>query len=85
MGLYDHVFCEVDLPDGKSHQGAFQTKDFEDPYLENYTITKDGRLVKDKRDLNFHGFLNFYTYDDKTDEWREFNAKFTDGKLVEIE
>ncbi len=35
-------------------------------------------------DLNFHGVLEFYDYNVDTKEWREFNAKFTDGKLVEI-
>lgn len=34
-------------------------------------------------DLKFHGFLYFYGFEDGGD-FREFNAKFTDGKLVEI-
>jgi len=35
------------------------------------------------RDLDFHGIFNFYGgY--HTGEWREYNAKFTDGQLVEI-
>ena len=29
-----------------------------------------------------HGYVNFYTSISK--KWYEFNAKFTDGKLVEI-
>ena len=33
-------------------------------------------------DLNWHGYLNFYGGD--REERREFNAKFTDGQLVEI-
>tara|TARA_R110002051_G_scaffold325519_1_gene428461 strand:+ start:148 stop:534 length:387 start_codon:yes stop_codon:yes gene_type:complete len=32
---------------------------------------------------DYHGFVNFYTHD-KNNEWWEFDAKFTDGKLVEI-
>jgi hypothetical protein len=42
MGLYDYVRCEVPLPDG--FEGELQTKDFDCPYLETYTITKAGRL-----------------------------------------
>jgi len=96
MGLFDYVKCEVGLPDGKANDCEFQTKDFDCPYMETYTITAQGRLVHnavrydidppDKRtgsiDMNFHGYLNFYGGDDG--EWREFNAKFTDGQLIEI-
>lgn len=98
MGMFDDVICEVPLPDGKPGK-HFQTKDFECPYLEKYTITAEGRLIHNRPlydidppgtqsgpiDLNFHGILNFYDYDQATGEWREFNAKFTDGKLVSIE
>jgi len=97
MGMFDDVICEAPLPDGKPGKN-FQTKDFECPYLEKYTITADGRLLRDDpwwerpkdqpakpADMNFHGVLNFYGYNTETEEWREFNAKFTDGKLVEIE
>lgn len=119
MGLFDYVRCNVPLPDG--FDGELQTKDFDDAYLETYTITKDGRLmqryVSDRepvpesewkyvgdddplhklwheqskwklifaeRDVNFHGILNFYG-GGGTDEWHEYNAKFTDGTLVSIE
>lgn len=33
---------------------------------------------------NFHGMLQFYTYDSKTMEWWCYEAKFTDGRCVEI-
>ena len=125
MGMFDYVKCDWPLPDGKPTPGdMFQTKDFDEPYMERYTITKEGRLVhhavrtemvpeherpnygkqgyRDANgkvtlwglrgsmravpigdvDLNYHGFLNFYG--GEGDEWREFNAKFTDGQLVEI-
>ena len=109
MGMFDYVDCKAPLPDGKpTPPDLFQTKDFELPYMELYTITGEGRLVhhhveyesvkddtrplgwylkpKSERDidLNFHGTLNFYDYNLKTDESREFNAKFTAGNLVEI-
>lgn len=33
------------------------------------------------RDLDYHGIVNFYGCEG---QWHEYNAKFTDGKLVEI-
>ena len=36
-----------------------------------------------EEDLNYHGWLNFYGNDSKG-EWWEFNAKFTDGVMVEV-
>jgi hypothetical protein len=34
--------------------------------------------------IDFHGVMNFYG-DDKAGGWHEYNAKFTDGRLVSIE
>lgn len=98
MGLFDEVTCEVPLPDGKP-SGVFQTKDFEFPYLEQYTIRADGRLIHHRPlydcdppgtqhgpiDTNFHGLLRFASYNTETKEHRIFVAKFTDGQLVKIE
>lgn len=98
MGMFDDVVCEVPLPDGKPGK-YFQTKDFAAPYLEKYTITAEGRLFRDDpwwqrekgvapappTDMDFHGVLNFYDYDDKMDAWREFNAIFTHGQLEKIQ
>lgn len=45
------------------------------------------RHVKSRHDANFHGVVNFYGSEtDKTGKyvWHEYNAKFTDGNLVEI-
>jgi len=100
MGMFDYVKCEMPLPDGKPTPiDYFQTKEFDCPYLEMYTIRADGRLIHRKPaydcdplgteardiDTNFHGLLNFGSYDVKTKESREFVAKFTDGNLVSIE
>lgn len=41
------------------------------------------RRVPNMVQSDFHGWLNFYDYNEK-DEWHEYNAKFTDGRLVEI-
>lgn len=43
-------------------------------------VTTDERWVDLK---DYHGIVNFYTIDDNN-TWYEFNAKFTDGQLVEI-
>jgi hypothetical protein len=117
MGMFDYVRCDVPLPDGFS--GELQTKDFDCPYMDVYTISADGRLMEryvereepvpesewkyvgsthplekirhehsktkiiyGERDTNYHGWLNFYG--GSADEWHEYNAKFTDGQLVEI-
>ena len=95
MGMYDDVRCEVPLPDG--YEGSFQTKDFECT-LALLTITKEGRLITNgrdgwdfdaadaPRDLEFHGYFNFYDFNLRADpQWREYRAKFTDGQLVAIE
>lgn len=43
-------------------------------------VTKDEQWIE----LNdYHGYVNFYTSVNKI--WYEFNAKFTDGQLVNIE
>jgi hypothetical protein len=72
MGMFDEVICELPLPDGWKHP-VFQTKDFEDPYLDKYVIRADGRLIRKKpwyeceikadTDMNYHGLLRFYSYE----------------------
>lgn len=88
MGMYDSVRIEVPLPgEGEKYRLTedWQTKDFAWPALDVYAITKDGALVAPNgRDMQFHGFLNFYTYT-RDRKWFEYNAKFTDGRLVEIQ
>lgn len=80
--------ANIDEKDG------FQTKDF-DCELAFLYIEDDGKLVRREptwgeieRDdspkiLNFHGWFRFYTLG-KNRDWYEFQAKFTDGRLVEI-
>ncbi len=93
MGLFDNITVECDFPEGEGMR-TFQTKDLE-CYSLDYRITSERRLIRKRRwyvdkndpetdaDLNFHGILNFYAYD-AAGQWREFNAKFTDGTLVSI-
>ena len=48
------------------------------------------KSVPDKlQDTNFHGWVNFYTCNidlqtGSPGKWEEYNAKFTDGMLVEV-
>jgi len=83
MGMYDDITCEHVLPfEPKPRSNSFQTKDF-DRLMDHYTITKDGRLLKREVEVPFHGMLNFYTYT-HDNMWFEYEAKFTDGRLIEI-
>jgi hypothetical protein len=76
MGMFDHITCEhVLLGEPKPKTNFFQTKDF-DCLMDHYTITEDGRLLKDGAEVQFHGSLNFYTYSDD-DIWFEYEARFT--------
>ena len=90
--MFDHVKCEVPLPDGWD-AANLQTKHFgceEDIY----TITSDGRLtrryasdsqdVPEECEIIFHGIFRFYGTD-REKKWHEYAAKFTDGQLVKIE
>ena len=45
MGLYDNVRCRYRLPDPEAQDLEFQTKSIPAPYLNNYEITEDGRLL----------------------------------------
>jgi hypothetical protein len=97
MGLFDYVNSEVPLPDG--YEGELQTKDFDFPFMETYTISKHGRLIHHKPryncdppgdvdrdiDMGFHGYLHFGRWDDEARVSHEYRAKFTDGQLVSIE
>lgn len=93
MGMYDNLMINVDklpLSDVDKKRLAdeqFQTKSFDCTLTEIY-ITDEGELKINRMDeqlvtIPYHGWINFYT--DCEGEWFEFNAKFTDGKLVEIE
>jgi hypothetical protein len=83
MGMYDGITCEHALPfEPKPRGNSFQTNDF-NRLLEHYTITNDGRLLKRKVEVPFHGMLNLHTYTDDN-MWFEYKAQFTDGRLIEI-
>ena len=84
MGIFDDITCEHVLPaQPKPKTNLFKTKDF-DCLDEHYTITQDGRLMKDGNDMQFDGSLRFETYT-KDHMWFEYVARFTNGRLVEIQ
>lgn len=44
MGMFDHITCEYPLPDKEVQDEVFQTKSME-RHMDDYVITKEGRLV----------------------------------------
>ena len=94
--MFDHVKCELPLPDGWDAVNM-QTKYFGCDLDIIYTITRDGRLMRrhapdsqavsersSEWDMNFHGIFQFYGTDAEK-KWHEYAAKFTNGQLVTIE
>jgi hypothetical protein len=53
--------------------------DSELPFIGSLRAVPTGRI-----DTNFHGVMEFYTYDDCTKESWSYEAKFTDGQCVDI-
>jgi hypothetical protein len=88
MGVFDEVTCEYALPEWpQGEQPRFQTKDLE-CLMQRYRITRDGRLLSvDGRDEEYHGYVGFYTSLERAGghEWFAYQAKFTDGRLVDIQ
>lgn len=95
MGMFDYLFIDIEMlpisDEIKEKVGdnpGWQTKSL-DSTLSDVYITNEGELMvnfrytsNEKTKLQYHGYLNFYTFIDK--EFFEFTAKFTDGKLIEI-
>lgn len=94
MGLFDTVYCEYPLPDAGHQDLDFQTKDL-DCLMETYTISRDGRLLRNvrrrkapDRDVEWplHGDLRIYTSlrtgdspEDRT--WVEYVVRFTHSRV----
>ena len=94
MGMFDDIYCDLELPGLGKTDKSFQTKDL---YccLDKYRITEEGKLFReydshdeeDKKEIPFHGFIQFYEGDGDWNNnyiWIEFKAKFTDGICVDI-
>ncbi len=94
MGMFDTLKCEYPLPDKTVQKDSFQTKSL-DCLLDNYTISKRGKLILHRQRhyektvkkiyLDFHGDLRFYTStgsnEENNYEWFEYIARFTEGNL----
>lgn len=58
--------------------------------MDKYTITADGKLLVNcyaettPTLVEFHGDLEFHTFDGKTSEWWSYIARFTEGRCVRI-
>jgi hypothetical protein len=96
VGLFDEVRCEYPLPNA-AHQGLlFQTKDLEN-LMDEYVITRRGRLVRTKRwlleprscrvvcpihqDLRIHDSV-VVGPDER--EWVEYVFRFTEGRVTGV-
>jgi hypothetical protein len=94
--LFDEVRCEYRLPD-PAHQGlVFQTKDLESA-LDEYVITRRGRLVRTKRGFlaprpcrvvcPIHQDLRIYDSVEVAPgerEWVEYVFRFTEGRVTRV-
>ncbi len=91
MGLFDGVRCEYPLPKSPAppEDPEFQTKSLPDPYLREFVIKADGRLVQEVEDgqeveVDYHGDIFFYDLNLETNEWWEYKARFTKGRLSSV-
>ncbi len=94
MGMFDTVRCEYPLPEPEHNALDFQTKSL-DSYLDDYTITRDGRLLRHAHDglledptsarrpamaCPFHGDLTMYARTTAL-AWIGYLVRFTYGRL----
>ena len=88
MGLYDEIYCDVELPDTAAPAAGtwFQTKSFPQSTLSRYRITRDGHLIDSVGNLEIHGYLIFYAtdYSDPDSRLLTYRARFTAGQLQSI-
>lgn len=61
MGMFDDVVCDMVMPDGLNVR-EYQTKDL-DCCLDNYVITKEGRLIRDFKNDEPRRIDEFFTED----------------------
>lgn len=69
--------------DGRLMEELYRVEDRSDPNAKGLMALRGcaTRVNEGWKDLEFHGILRFYASTDD-DQWFEYNAKFTDGKLV---
>ncbi len=91
MGMFDDLLCEAPLPETPAppNVALFQTKSLPDPRMRTFIIKRDGRLVHlmddgEKIEIEHHGDIYFHELDSETNEWWEYVARFTEGRLSRI-
>jgi len=93
MGIFDTVTCDYPLPDPQHQDLEFQTKDLE-KVMGQYTITRDGRLIRHARPSLFvpspvsdvewpiHGDIRIYERDPAADQGLiEYAVRFSYGRV----
>jgi hypothetical protein len=111
MGMFDTLKVQLKIPGfAEVPDVEFQTKSL-DCALENYVITNNGELYREKWDYNwitddthflggyehkiegsyrreyltnYHGDIIFYEGKSVDGRWRDYTARFTEGKLTRI-
>jgi hypothetical protein len=97
MGLFDTVKCDYPLPDPAHQELEVQTKDL-DRGLEQYAITRDGRLLRHPRGCLFpagrgravewpiHGDLRIYESVERQGGggWVEYVLRFREGQAQSV-
>ena len=80
MGLFDYLRCEHPSLPEEYRNREFQTKDGDNPFLENYLITKDGRLLHEECEYEWNidhtkkGFEALKgALSTKSKEWKDTN------------
>lgn len=83
MGLFDHLTCELPLPDNYKRKSGFQTKSL-GCQMGFWTITKDRRLIDDDGSHRLMTTtLNFYDLT-RDNEWHEYTCEVVRGIVGEI-
>jgi hypothetical protein len=96
MGMYDNIYCEMELPDGFVYKREFQSKDmgtcsYDVGTRSDFFIRKDGSIeVKFNHNENcdyeenykFPAKFEFYAYPDGL--WYEYIAYVEDDRVVKI-
>ena len=96
MGMFDTIRCEYPLPDADHQNLEFQTKSLE-CLLDEYTITRDGKLVRHANRGPFgrpglvadvewpiHGDIEIYQSLERAPgkpTWVEYIVRFTHGRV----
>lgn len=92
MGMFDTVHCEYPLPDARHQDLEFQTTNLE-CLMDEYTLTRDGRLVRragtgfggegldHDTEWSLHGDIRIHSSAKVEDSWVEYVVRFTHGQV----